>query len=266
MFSQIRVNSFVDENASSAPHAPAMAKRTASKAAEVTKEYTVTPVDEFDISKLEVKIRGEKKDGSKTVICLYNNEKLTLMMTPGKTWSNTLYRVDTPFGGTDSAAAYEAYSVPIAVDSQMISVLKQIDAKVLEMCKLQVDPDCNKFWQHSAKPHEAPIMFCPKLVLRAANEDQLTACKVRSIGEKGLVDARGKQQLDTLLAANSWFVGARVKYAVSLHNVWVQENRYGITWRLTNFVVDCKEVQPPVRRVIADCFADVTLSDEDENE
>jgi hypothetical protein len=266
MFSQIRANSFVNENASSTPLAPAMAKRTASQAAEVTKEYTITPVDEFDISKLEVVIRGEKKDGSKTVLCLYNKEKLVLMMTPGKNWSNMLYRVQTPFGGTDPAATYEAYSTSIAADSQIISVLQQIDAKVIEACKQQVDPDCSKFWQYSAKPREAPEMFCPKLVLRAANEDQLTACKVRSIGQKGLVDARGKEQLDALLTANSWFTGAKVKYAVSLHNVWVQKDALGITWRLTNLVVDCKEVQPPVRRVIGDCFADVTFSDEDENE
>ena len=69
-----------------------------------------------------------------------------------------------------------------------------------------------------------------------------------------------------MLTANSWFTGAKVKYAVSLHNVWVQKDALGITWRLTNLVVDCKEVQPPVRRVIGDCFADVTFSDEDENE
>jgi hypothetical protein len=242
-----------------------MAKRTASEAAEV-KEYTITPVDEFDISKLEVVVRPEKKDGSKTVLCLYNKEKLVLMMTPGKTWSSMVYRVSTPFGGTDPAAAYEAYSTSIAVDDRIVSVLKQIDAKVIEACKDQVDPDCSKFWQHSAKPHEAPNMFCPKLVLRAANEDQLTACKVRSIGEKGLVDARGKEQIEALLAANSWLTGAKVKYAVSLHNVWVQKDALGITWRLTNLVADCKEVQPPARPVIGDCFADVTFSDEDENE
>ena len=82
MFSQIQAISF--ESKAASPLAPAMAKRTASEAAAVTKtkEYTTTPLDDFDFDKLDVNVRT-KKDGSKTVICTYGLEKLTLMMTPG---------------------------------------------------------------------------------------------------------------------------------------------------------------------------------------
>jgi hypothetical protein len=264
MHSQTQANSFVSENASSAPLASAMAKRTASEAAAVTRtqEYVTTPLDEFDISKLDVSVRT-KKDGSKTVICTYDLQKLTLMMTPGKAWAVMPFRVMEPYAGCDPTSEYEAYSASVAVDGHADSLLQQIDKKIIEACK-DLAKDLN--WHSSVKDDLYRRFLSSMLIVRAANADHLTRCKVRPIGQKGLVDACGKEQLDGLLAANSRFVGAKVKYAVSLHNVWFQKDAYGITWRLTNLVADCKDVEPPLRMVIGDCFADVTFSDEGENE
>ena len=166
--------------------------------------------------------------------------------------------------GKKTDGAYEAFDVQVVIEEPVLSVMKKISEKVQESCKDLLE---GYEWKDSHKSLQNISLLNCKLVVEATNADQLASCKVRPLGQKELVEARGKEQLRPLLEANNSFCNAKVKAAVSLHNIWFFEKRCGITWRLTNLVVDCKDVTmplPTVRRVYGDCFADVTFSDDGE--
>jgi hypothetical protein len=249
-----------------------MAKRTASQAAEEVVEVAFVDVDRFNVDLLKADVRT-KRSGEKWISCGYLHEgnervdKLGLRLNPGKPWTTLFYAVQEPTkdDGKKTDGAYEAFDAQVVIDEHALSVMQKISDKVQSNCKDLLE---GYEWKDSHKTYTntMSILKC-KLVVKAANADQLTSCKVRPLGQKELVEARGKDQLMPLLEAHNFFCNAKVKAAISLHNIWFYEKRCGISWRLTNLVVDCREVTmplPPVRRVFGDCFADVTFSDEDE--
>ena len=266
MYSTDRAISFV-----TSPSSPAMAKRTSSQANEEVVEYAFVDIDRFNVDLLKAESRV-KRSGEKWISCGYLHEgservdKLTLMLNPGKPWASLYYTVKEPMkdDGKKTDGAYEAFEVQVVIEEPVLSVMKKISEKVQESCKDLLE---GYEWKDSHKSLQNISLLNCKLVVKAANADQLTSCKVRPLGQKELVEARGKEQLKPLLEANNSFCNAKVKVAVALHNIWFFEKRCGITWRLTNLVVDCKDVTmplPTVRRVYGDCFADVTFSDGEE--
>ena len=109
MYSRAQANSFVLPS----DELPAMAKRTASQASgAAVKDFPVTDYQDFDIDLLEVKDRGLKKAGAPVLVASYNQQKLTLNLTPGKKWAQVKWRIQPGrYDKSDSASMKVTLSV-----------------------------------------------------------------------------------------------------------------------------------------------------------
>ena len=82
MYSSAQATSFA---ASDSSFLPTMAKRTASQASEAAvKDFPIISFGDFDNSLFAVKERGLSKDKLPVFVTSYNQKKLTLNLTPGK--------------------------------------------------------------------------------------------------------------------------------------------------------------------------------------
>jgi len=254
---------------------PAMAKRTASQASEAAvKDFPVTDFQDFDINLFEVKERGLKKDGTPVFVTSYNQQKLTLNLTPGKKWVQVKWRIQAGLYDKEDASTMK---VTLAVGEKVAATIRKIEdaVKPVVLQKLKtafpvldtVDAaSLHMIWHEAIKQDD---LFTAKVVLDSKNPAQLTKFMARPF-QQAVVEVAGKAQLQPLLNENSGFMGAKARAAVSAESVWImldqQQSRpmqAGITWKIQHFMVDLPE---QVRWQVPNVFANASWDDDDEEE
>ena len=262
MHSSAQATSFA---ASDSSFLPAMAKRTETEMSEgAVRAFTVIDYKDFDVSLLSVKDQGKDKQGLPVFVASYNNQKLTLNLTPGKKWLQVKYKVESSMYDKPTC---DFWRVKLVVDDQVAETIVKIEDEVKKelLPKLaSADAQGESAW----KPAVEEGLFTAKLIHYAKNPSQLTQCKVRPF-KKDVQVVAGFEQLKPLLSQNNHFVGAQSKVVVAAESVWImpRENqlppRAGIKWKIHHFVVDLPE---PVRWIVPDVFEDVCWDDKEDDE
>jgi len=268
MYSRAQANSFVLP--SDEPLLPAMARRTASEMSEAAvRDFPITDFQDFEIDLLEVKDRGLKKDGTPTLVASYNQQKLTLNLTPGSNWAQVKWRIQPGlYDKSDTASMKVTLSVGEAVAATIFKIEETVKAVVLQKLKKAFpvlgELDANglhKIWHGAMKDED---LFSAKVVLESKNADKLTKFTVRPF-QKSVVEVVGKDRLQPLLNENSGFMGAKARAAVSAESIWIildQQSRptsAGILWKIQHMMVDLPE---QVRWHVPNPFANASWDDE----
>ena len=90
-----------------------------------------------------------------------------------------------------------------------------------------------------------PPRFNPKLVVICRQPELLTKFHVRPF-EQPVARGAGVPFLKPLLDANGNFWRAKAKVAVRLNKIWVNGEKAGIAWQVTELVADLQEKQAMV--------------------
>ena len=253
------------------PPSPAMSKRSAESSAETVKEFAVQSIDEIDIAQLLVKPRGLQKSGKMAFSASYANSKLLVNLTPKKKWLLLPFSIESSRFAKKEEGNTETVRVQVSLDDEVAKVLRKIGDHVRDQVAAHV-PDLK--WCDSVKCTEHGELFTGKVVLKAPDDKNLTACTVRPF-KKEVIKAMGKEALGPLLEANRGFAKSKVKLVVALHAIWFMKESEtdnwvkgskdstmaGITWRVTNLVADVPE---QTRYVFQDVFEDVVFEEDEE--
>jgi hypothetical protein len=232
--------------------AEAMTKRSAAAAGETVKEFVVTPVEEISMDKFSVKQRGRDGDAP-FFYASYDHRQLVLNLTNNK-WFRIAYSIDSVGEKLDEKT--QSLNVTVAVDTGVAAAIQKVESAIKEHV-LAVIPKVQ--WKDSIRPmeHYDPL-FRTKLVVKAANEAQLSVCTIREFGKAPMRGIVG-DALTPLLKTNRGFVEANVKLGVALFKVWTMKDKQtgeilaGATWRITNLMADLAE---NVKMTYPDIFAD----------
>ena len=268
MYSSAQATSFA---ASDSSFLPTMAKRTASQASEAAvKDFPIISFGDFDNSLFAVKERGLSKDKLPVFVTSYNQQKLTLNLTPGKSWLKVKYPIEKAMNGDWNS---NTQKVTLNVSEEMASVIKGVEetvekAVMEKLVAVDKEPYGRPKWRSALWEGS----FSAKLVLDSKKTEYLTQCRVRPFN-KDVVVVAGKEQLEPLLAENNYFQGAKAKVVVSPDSVWIIRKdpaaarvdgvsfTAGIYWKIHHFMADLQE---PVRYAVPDIFANASWSDEEE--
>ena len=261
-----------------------MTKRSAAASAETVKEFVVRTFEELDIANFAVTQRVKQKKDDKTpefFHASYDHQKLVINLTPGKSWFKLPWAIqaqmyfdqqeaETPKVQNATAKVLkekeETLKVQVEIGEAVSKVLKALEDVVQTKVQAAI-PDVK--WISSVKTLDGGDLFTAKLVLTAPDERRLTHCTVRPF-KKDVVKVAGKELLEPLLQAHRGFAKSKLKMVVTLHNVWLMEDKQmpgkriaGVSWRVTNLVADLPE---QVEYVFQDVFKDVVFDDEEEED
>ncbi len=269
MYSRAQANSFVLP--SDEPLLPAMARRTASQMSEAAvRDFPVTDYQDFDIELLEVKDRGLKKDGTPTLVASYNQQKLTLNLTPNNKWAQVKWRIQPGlYDKSDTSSMKATLSVGEAAAATIFKIEETVKAVVLQKLTRafpvlgELDAvGLNQIWHGALKDED---LFSAKVILEAKTPDRLTKFKIRPF-QKAVVEVAGKEQLQPLLNENSGFMGAKARATVSAESIWIildpasRPTQAGILWKIQHLMVDLPE---QVRWQVPNVFANASWDDEE---